>query len=138
MMRNIMKHGYVAIPMIISMVKKYLKNAVERRIVIPPHPHFSRSVVIDDVVTPLNTHEETPYDLKDLGSPVSVTDQIKAGLTLKPMGSRPDSTGLEASHVASEFINQFNALADPEPPVAPDPPAAPELPAAPEPPVADA
>ncbi|MBO7731304.1 MAG: hypothetical protein J6S67_02075 [Methanobrevibacter sp.] len=125
-----MMPGYVAILTNISMVKKYLKSAVERRIVIPPHPHYSRSVVIDDVVTSLNTHEDTPYDLIDLGSPVSVSDQIKAGLSLRPMGSRPDSTGLEAAHVAAAFVDRFNSLADPETPAAFEPPAVPETPAA--------
>lgn len=114
-MKNIMTLGCDVIVMNISMVRKYLKNAVERKIVTYPHPHYSRSVVIDDVVVPLNTYEDTPYDLKDLGSPVSVPDQIKAGLTLRPMGSRPDSTGLDAAHVASFFVDQFNALADPVP-----------------------
>lgn len=95
------------------MVFSYLKNAVERRQVTYPHPHYSRSVLVDGKPVPVKSYEDSPYDLKDLGSPVSIDDQIKAGLTLKPMGARPDNTGLESSLVARNFVQAFNSLADP-------------------------
>lgn len=103
------------------MVFSYLKNAVERRQVTYPHPHYTRSVLVDGKPVPVNSYDDSPYDLKDLGSPVSIDDQIKAGLTLKPMGSRPDNTGLESSLVARNFVQAFKSLSDPVLESAPEP-----------------
>lgn len=96
------------------MIKKYLKNAskasLERAKRAPKHPNYSRSVVKDGKVVPVETYDEVPSDVVE-NDYVSFSTYVEAGEKVPKMGGFSSSVNhLSEQRVAEIFLEQFHQL----------------------------
>lgn len=109
------------------MIYKYLLHSSEngKKRYFPCHPLSERVFVIDGEFIPAGTEDETEMDKVPSIIDPSVTDKVKHGADLRPMGTPPSQTGLAAARVANDFVATFNALgkrdAQPQPQTEPQP-----------------
>lgn len=123
------------------MVLKYLianyENGKNRYF--PCHPLSERVFLVDGEFIPAMTEDDTPSDFVLCVVDPSITDKVKNGADLKPMGTPPPHDGLSAARFAQNFVDAFNAAgmrsdssAVPADPVEPSKPAEPVEPSKPE------
>lgn len=90
---------------------KYLIVSVEnnKKRYFPAHPLADRVFQVDGEFIPAGTEEDTELDRFPVIVDPSITDKVRAGAELKPMGSVPPLNGLAASEVAESFVARFSA-----------------------------
>lgn len=120
------------------MIYKYLLHVVEngKKRYFPCHPLSERVFLVDGEYIPAMTEDETEFDKVPEVIDPSVSDKIKAGAALKPMGTPPVHDGLTAARFAQSFVSAFEAAGkrgEPAPEPTPEPASEPASEPAPEP-----
>lgn len=110
------------------MVLRYLSNCVARAKDGPKHPLYYRTFDVHGELIPAKSYDDTSFDQNGNQKCLPVSDQISAGMRLKPMGHAPSQSMLNDAIIADEFVKRFNAAASI--PSAPAPAPAPAEPAA--------
>lgn len=109
--------------MIRSYLKKSQKIAMMRDKSAPKHPHFSRSVVKDGKVVPVDSYDDVPTDVVK-NDYVGFSTYVEAGEQVPKMGGFSSAVNhLTEQRVAEIFLEQFNQLERMKQPVNPPAPA---------------
>lgn len=110
-------------------LRKSLKVAKLREKSAPKHPHYSRSVVKDGKVVPVDSYDEVPSDVVQ-NDFVSFSTYVEAGEQVPKMGGFTSAVNhLTEQRVAEIFLEQFNQLERMKQPANPPAPASAPAPA---------
>lgn len=91
------------------MILRYLKNCVARLVKGPAHPLYCRTFDVNGELVAANSYDDTAFEQNDPQKCLPVSEQVAAGMRLKPMGVAPSQSMLHDAMVADEFVKRFNA-----------------------------
>lgn len=93
------------------MVLRYLSNCVARAKEGPKHPLYYRTFDVHGELIAAKSYDDTSFDQNGNQKCLPVSDQISAGMRLKPMGHAPSQSMLNDAIIADEFVKRFHAAA---------------------------